>query len=56
MNTLDQAFTAKSQVAAALTLLQSCTAYERYDELTQVGALLHDLKGKLDGLTETLGQ
>lgn len=56
MNTLDQAFTAKSQVAAALTLLQSCAAYERFDELAQVGALLHDLKGKMDGLTESLSQ
>lgn len=54
MTALDQAFTAKSQAAAALALLQSCPAYEQAEQLAQVGALLHDLGAKLDTLTATL--
>lgn len=54
MNALDQAFTAKSQAAAALALLQSCPAYEGHEQLPQVGALLHDLGDKLDALTTAL--
>lgn len=54
MSALDKAFTIQSQAAATLALLQSCTAYEQHSELSQVGALLHDMSAKLSELTATL--